>query len=264
MTAEATSADAARHRVLEGVLLRLAGRADAAELVLRGGMLLRHWFRPTPRLALDLDLVAPHPLTPAEARRYLPLFADATVADGVVFDLDRLHIEGIWQHTDNPGVRVYACDVVGGNEVDAQIDITGGPPPRPAPVLGELPTACGRVARVWVCRPESVAAQKVQALYQMGVLRWRPKDLNDLSLLLARVPLVPADLRGAMGAYLADVGGTPDDALALFGPTAWWGMKLSTARWLDFAAAGDPGVPRELSGVVAEVAGRLASGLEGK
>ncbi len=77
-------------------------------------MLLRHWFRPMPRTALDLDLVAPSPLTVEEAtRRYLPLFADTAVADGVTFDADRLHVEGIWRHTDNPGVRVHACGTAG-------------------------------------------------------------------------------------------------------------------------------------------------------
>src|SRR3954471_22380523 len=94
---------AVRHRLLEGVLLRLAQLPDAGGLVLRGGMLLRHWFRPTPRPAHDLDLVAPSPLTVEDAaRRYLPLFAD-DASDGVAFDADRLYVEGIWQHTDNPG-----------------------------------------------------------------------------------------------------------------------------------------------------------------
>ena len=58
MTIAATSLDATRHRLLEGVLLRLARLPDAGGLALRGGMLLRHWFRPLPREALDLDLVA--------------------------------------------------------------------------------------------------------------------------------------------------------------------------------------------------------------
>src|SRR5262249_31857389 len=157
---------------------------DAGGLVLRGGMLLRHWFRPIPRPALDLDLVAPSPLTVEEAaRQYLPLFADPAVADGVAFDTDRVHVEDIWQHTDNPGGRVHACGALGEDEAVFQVDITGGPPPRPAPVFGEFPTACGQSARVWMCRPESVVAQKTQALWHLGTMGWRPKDLNDLRLL---------------------------------------------------------------------------------
>ena len=189
MRTEATSLDTTRHRLLEGVLLRLARLPDAGGLVLRGGMLLRHWFRPMRRPALDLDLVAPSPLTVEEAaRRYLPLFAQSAVVDGVTFDAEGIHVEGIWRHTDNPGVRVYAYGILGEDEADFQVDITGGPPPRPAPVFGELPTACGQTARVWMCRPESIVAQKIQALWHLGMMGWRPKDLNDLRLLLARMP----------------------------------------------------------------------------
>ena len=262
MKTQATSLDATRHRLLEGVLLRLARLPDAGGLVLRGGMLMRHWFRPTPRRALDLDLVAPSPLTVEDARRYLPLFADDGVEDGVAFDVARLHVEAIWRPTDNPGVRVHATGVVSDIRVDIQVDVTGGPPPRPAPVFGELPTACGQPARVWTCRPESVVGQKLQALWQLGMHHWRPKDLDDLRLLLRRMPMDPAAVREAVAALFADLGGTGADARALFA-SSWWGMKMTSARWLDFVAARGRGAPPRLAEVVAEVAGRLAPILEG-
>jgi hypothetical protein len=227
-------------------------------------MLLRHWLRPVPRPALDLDLVAPGRLTVEEAaRRYLPLFADGGVGDGVVFDADRVHLEAIWQHTDNPGVRLHASGAVGGDEADFQVDVTGGPPPRPDPVLGDFPTACGQPARVWACRPESVVGHKVQALWHLGRMGWRPKDLHDLRLLLERVPMDPAALREAISASLAELGGTGDDARALFGASSWWGMKLSSARWHEFVRSSrGGGQPGGLAAVVAEVAARLAPALE--
>jgi hypothetical protein len=259
-----TAPDATRHRLLEGVLLRLARLPDAGGLVLRGGVLLRHWFRPLPRPARDLDLVAPAPLTTEEAsHRYLPLFA-VRVSDGVNFDADQLHVEGIWQHTDNPGVRVVALGEIDGDEAEVQVDITGGPRPRPAQVLGDLPTASGEVARVWMCRPEAVVGQKLQALWQHGVHCWRPKDLEDLRLLLARVPMNAADLSAAIVAYLADVGGTVNDARALFEPSSWWSLKLSVARWLDFARLSqEQEVPSDLGSVVEGIAGALGPILEG-
>jgi nucleotidyltransferase AbiEii toxin of type IV toxin-antitoxin system len=264
MKAEATSLDATRHRLLEGVLLRLARRPDAAEFVLRGGILMRHWFRPVRRPAEDLDLVATFPFAVEEAaRRFLPVLADGAVADGAAFDNDRVRVEGIWLDTGSPGVRVFASGLAGGAEADFHVDITAGPP-RPAPVFGAIPTACGQAARVWMCRPETIVGQKMQALCHLGMLSWRPKDLNDLRLLLARVPLDDAELRGAIAAYLADLGRTGGDARAVFGPSSWWGMKLSSARWLDFVKASrGQDVPRDLATVVAEVAGRLAPVLEG-
>jgi hypothetical protein len=131
-------------------------------------------------------------------------------------------------------------------------------------VLAAFPTACGQTARLWACRPEAVAGHKMQALWHRGMLGWRPKDLNDLRLLLARVPMHDADLRGAIAAYLADVGGTGADARAVFAPSSWWGMKRSSARWLDFVKSPQGrDAPRDLAGVVAVVAGRLALILEG-
>jgi hypothetical protein len=264
MGTTATSLDATRHRLLEGVLLRLARRPDADEFVLRGGMLMRHWFRPVPRPADDLDLVASFPFSVEEAaRRFLPVLADAA-PDGVAFDAERVRLDGIWLGTGTPGVRVFVSGTAGGAEAEFNVDLTFGPPPRPAPVLAEVPTACGEVARVWACRPEAVVGHKVQALWHRGMLGWRPKDLDDLRLLLARVPMDEAGLRGAVAAYLADVGGTGDDARALFGPSSWWGMKLSSARWLDFVKSPrGRGAPRALADVAAFVAGRLAPVLEG-
>lgn len=264
MRTEATSVDATRHRLLEGVLLRLARRPDAGGLVVRGGMLLRHWFRPIPRPAIDLDLVAPAPLTVEEvSREYLPLFAEPAGADGVVFDTHRIHIKAIWQHTDNPGVRLQASGAAGAGEVDFQVDITGGPRPRPAPLLGELPTECGQPARVWMCRPETIVAQKIQALYHLGMYGWRPKDLNDLRLLLAGVPVDDALLGEAIAAYLAHQGGTGADARSLFAPSSWWDMKFCSARWLDFVQASqEQDAPNDLGGVVATIAARLAPILE--
>jgi hypothetical protein len=251
---------AIRHRLLEGVLLRLAKLPDAGGIVLRGGMLLRHWFRPTPRPALDLDLVAHSPLAVTDAVGFLPMFAD-TVADGVTFDVNGIAVEGIWLQSDHPGIRMHVSGAYAGNEDDIQIDVTGGPPPRPAAVMSELPTATGAV-RLWTCRPESIVGQKIQALWHLGMLGWRPKDLDDLRLLLERMPMGDAALREAISATFAELGGTGRDARSVFAVESWWSMKHASARWGDFAReAGRDGV-RSLSAVVASVAVRLKPILE--
>jgi hypothetical protein len=225
-------------------------------------MLLRWWFRPLPRPAEDLDLIAPVTFGVEEVERRLwPLFAD-TAPDRVAFDVERVRFEAIMLDTGNPGVRVFASGTVDGAEEEFHVDVTAGPPPRPAPVFGAIPTACGEPARVWMCRPEAIVGQKIQALCHLGMLSWRPKDLEDLRLLLARVPMEDAALREAIAAYLADLG-KPAEARVMFGPLSWWGMKLSSACWLDFVKSSrGQGAPRMLADVIAEVAGRLAPILE--
>jgi hypothetical protein len=264
MNSEATSLDTIRHRLLEGILLRLAKRPDPGAFVLRGGMLMRHWFRPLARPAEDLDLVATFPFAVEEAAaRFLPVLA-VEACDGVVFDTDRVRVAAIWLDTGSPGVRVFASGLAHGVEIDFNVDITFGPSPRPAPVFGALPTTCGEVARVWMCRPEAVVGHKMQALWHRGMLAWRPKDLDDLRLLLTRVPMEDADLRGAIAAYLGDVGATGNEARALFGSSSWWGMKRSRARWQDFVRSPrGREAPRDLTIVVDQIAGRLAPIVEG-
>jgi len=249
------SSDKTRHRLLEGVLLRLARRPDVGEFILRGGMLMRHWFRPYIRPAEDLDLVVTFPFDIEDAvRRFRPVLTDQSIADGVTIDADGVRFEGIWLETGSPGVRVFATGEVDGDEIDFGVDLTFGPYPRPAPVFGAFPTAFGEDAHVWMCRPESVTGHKVQGMWQRGMLGWRPKDLDDLRLLLARVPMNADDLRTAIVAYLADVNATATDAKTLFGPSSWWGMKMSSARWMDYVRASRPrDVPRDLMGVVAEI-----------
>jgi hypothetical protein len=254
-----------RHRVLEGILLRLARLPDAGGLVLRGGMLMRHWFRPVPRPVEDVDLVATFPFSVEDAaRRFLPVLSDTAVADGVTFDAGRARVDGIWLDTHTPGVRIFASGVFNNVEADFHVDITFALRLRPAPVLGDLATASGLSARVWTCRPETILAQKMQALWHYGMLSWRPKDLNDLRLLLARVPMDAAEARDAILALFSALGGTMDDARALFAPSSWWGMKLTSARWMDFVKSPQGRhAPRDLSAIVTEIAGRLGPVLEG-
>jgi hypothetical protein len=255
-----SSVEETRHRLLEGVLLRLARLPDADHFILRGGMLMRLWFRPVARPAADLDLVATFPFSVEEtARRFVPLLADRGVDDGVTFDTERFRVEGIWQNTDFPGVRLFASGEVDGVEDEFSVDVTFGEPLLPKPEPGEYPTLGGeRSARLWMCRPETITGRKLHALMHMGMLHWRPKDLNDLRLLLDRVPMNPADLPAAIAASFTSRGNTTADARSLFRRDSWWTMKMSRARWQDFVEeSGGHAVPGNLAEVVAEVAERL-------
>jgi hypothetical protein len=260
-----TSAEIVRHRLLEGVLLRLARLPDGERFVLRGGMLMRLWFRPHPRAAGDLDLVGVFPFSVEEtARRFARLLADSDVDDGVTFDPERFRVEGIWLDTNFPGTRLLAAGEVGGIEDEFSVDVTFGEPLVPAPQPGEYPLLCGKqTARVWMCRPETITGRKLHALVQMGRLRWRPKDLNDLRLLLRRVPMNPSDLVEAIQASFTSRGNTNDDARAVLARDSWWTMKTSSVRWQQFVrGARGQDVSANLAEVVAEIRERLKPILE--
>lgn len=262
---KATSPGRIRHRLLEGILLRLARLPDADGFVLRGGMLMRLWFRPLPRPAADLDLVGTFPFSVEQtAQRFRRLLAEGGVDDGVSYDTERFRAGAIWANTDFPGVRIFACGEIDGVEGDFSVDVTFGEPLVPRAELGDYPTCgSGLTARLWMCRPETITGRKLQALVQMGMLRWRPKDLNDLRLLLSRVVMNPADLPEAIALSFTSRGHTLAEARAVFGQGSWWSMKLAAARWQEFARRSSrQKVPENLEGVVAEVSGRLQPILE--
>jgi len=253
------------YHLLEGMLLRLAPLPDADHYILRGGMLMRLWFRPYIRPAADLDLVSTLPFNVEDtARRFLPLLADRGVDDGVIFDTERFRVEGIWLNTDFPGVRLFASGEVDGVEDDVSVDITFGEPLVPVPKLGEYPMlGRGLTARLWMCRPETIVGRKLHALLHMGRQHWRPKDLNDIRLLLDHVPMNHADLPEAIAASFTSRGNTTADARTLFTRDSWWTMKMSAARWQDFVKESrEQQVPGNLARVVAEVAERLHPILE--
>jgi len=259
-----TAMNAIRHRLLEAVLLRLARLDDPAAFVLRGGMLLRLWFRPLPRPAGDLDLVATFPFDIDQARRRLaPLLADRGVEDGVTLDPERFRVDGIWLQTDFPGVRLFGTGTADGVEDEFSVDVTFGEPLVPAPEPGDYPMATSPLtARLRMCRPETIVGRKLHALNHMGSLHWRPKDLNDLRLLLGRLPLDADALPAAVAASFASRGDDPADARLVL-RREWWALKRSAARWRDFVRdARGQDVPRDLAGVVAEVADRLHPILE--
>src|SRR5262249_9764832 len=136
----ASSANSIRHHLLEGVLLRLARLPDADQFVLRGGMLLRLWFRPVERTAGDLDLAAMFPFDVEDAaRRLVPLLADRDVNDGVQLDAERVRVEGIWLDTPFPGVRMFGAGEVDGVEDEFSVDVTFGETLVPEPVLADYP-----------------------------------------------------------------------------------------------------------------------------
>jgi hypothetical protein len=113
------------------------------------------------------------------------------------------------------------------------------------------------MVRLWTCRPESIVGQKLQALWHLGKLGWRPKDLDDLRLLLDRMPMDDALLLEAISAAFAELGGAGRDARGVFAPQSWWSMKHASARWSDFAREAGRDDARNLPSVVAHVAARL-------
>lgn len=227
---DTTPSDAIRHRLLMGLIERIA-RADRG-FVLRGGMLTRMWVAPAPRVTRDLDYVAcfdfDRDATAARIARALAVAVD----DDVAIDASSLTAHGMWTDTAFPGVRLTCALGLGraGQRQRISIDVGFHDPLVPAATTIELPSG----ARAAACRPETQLAWKLHALAEMEH-GWRPKDVADLWLITRHAPWTTRDLTPAIEAAFASRG----FALARAASTlaaAHWTTKTARVRWDAYRA----------------------------
>lgn len=236
-----------RHRMLEGFLLRLARAPDADAFVLRGGMLVRHWFPGARRRVRDVDLVCRLPYDAADLRRRLcAVLSDGSVRDGVVFDTERLRIDPLWPDSAQPGLRLFALGRTDGRAGEMSVDLTFGLDIWPAAERREVAVAHGS-APLWVCRPEMLIGRKLRVTIDLSRRHWRPKDLADVWLMSQRgcpLPIVGEAIERTVPERRA-----VDELL----DRAWWAEPLAAARWGRFRREAGPAVPADLGRVVDEV-----------
>ena len=254
---EQTTVDQRRHRVLDAALTRLTRLPDADQFVLRGGMLLRQWFHSFDRPAADIDLVSLGQFDVQQiTEQLLPILSVDGVRDQIKFDRQRYRIQPIWTNTDFPGIRMFLRADTGGVAQAIHIDVTFGESLVPVPMLGDFRLDDGVVVQLKLCRPEAIAARKLHALADMGMRHWRPKDLNDIRLLLDHMEIDDTDLIAGIDYSFSSRGDPTTKARSMFSNESWWSTRTASARWHDYVSQCQ-NVPHDLDSVVGEVRERL-------
>lgn len=242
--------------VLERLLYRLGRSGHRDRFVLKGAMLLTTWLAHGDRGARDLDLLAYG--GSGEARIsgvFTEILATPVEDDGVVFDIDSLKLEPIRAGDDYGGTRLRTTATLAGARVAVIVDIAFGDSVRPGleeiayPVLLDQPAP-----RLLSYAPETVIAEKLQAMVSLGRANTRMKDFYDLWSLATQTPARdPTRLAEAIGATFArrctELPAAPPDALT---PT-FATDPLKQRQWSAFARdiADAPG---DLVEVVAAIA----------
>ena len=167
---------------LERLLYRLSISDQRERFVLKGAMLFATWrddpFRPT----RDLDLLGhgdPDPAAIAESVR--AICSVAVSDDGVVFDIEGIEAAPIRDEAEYAGVRVRTSATIAGAHLPIQIDVGFGDAITPEPVEIEYPALLEAPAPVLrAYPPETVVAEKLEAIVSLGVANSRMKDFYDL------------------------------------------------------------------------------------
>lgn len=149
--------------------------------VLKGALLITTWLDDPHRPTRDLDLLAFGDADPEALIKVFCSICTIDAKDGVTFDANNLSIDRIRDESDYRGYRIKANTIVDGARIRMVIDVAFGDAIEPGlqetdlPVLLDLPAP-----RLRSYPPETVIAEKFQAMVALGRANSRMKDFYDI------------------------------------------------------------------------------------
>ncbi len=167
---------------LERLLYRLSVSDQRERFILKGAMLFADWqnypFRPT----RDIDLLGLGDSDPAMVAASIRAITSVAVPDdGVVFDVAGVEAAPNRGEGEYPGVRVRTGATIAGARLPIQIDVGFGDVISPEAIEIEYPTLLEAPAPILrAYPPETVVAEKTEAIVSLGIANSRMKDFYDL------------------------------------------------------------------------------------
>ena len=187
---------------VERLLYRLGHLSESARFVLKGAALFYLWEDEIPRPTQDVDFLGFGDSSPeAVAQLFRDVCRVAVVPDGLIFVASSVKAARIRGRQEYGGVRVKLTAMLGGARVPLQVDVGFGDAVTPRPTEVEFPTLLDFPApRVRAYPPETVVAEKFQAMVVLGIANTRTKDFFDLFHLAETHEFNGAILAEAIGA----------------------------------------------------------------
>lgn len=170
----------------ERFLFRLAQSPHRSRFVLKGAVLLTIWTREPYRTTRDVDLLGYGNLNLASIRQvFAEILAVKIGDDGIVFDAEALEVGPIREEQEYGGVRIFVRAYIAGARVRLQIDVGFGGVITPEAMEVEYPTLLDSPPlKLLAYPPETVVAEKLEAIVRLGLVNTRMKDFYDLVILL--------------------------------------------------------------------------------
>lgn len=167
---------------LERLLFRLSVSKHRESFVLKGAFLFLAWEESVERPTRDLDLLAHGE---PELERFEQIFRDLSnlevESDGVVFLPNTVSGQIIREQAAYDGIRINLESRLGRARVHLQIDVGFGDAVIPEPMDIEVPVLLDLPKpRLKGYRPETVVAEKCEAMVALGLANSRLKDYYDL------------------------------------------------------------------------------------
>ena len=167
---------------MERFLHRLSCSQYADSFVLKGALLFRVWDVPDGRATKDIDFLAYVQNSPENIIAIVrDICAIEDPNDGLTFDPDTVNAKAIKKDAEYEGVRVRARCLLGNARISIQIDVGFGDLVHPDATRENYPVILDMEApSLRIYPPETVIAEKVEAMIHLGSLNSRMKDFYDV------------------------------------------------------------------------------------
>lgn len=166
---------------MERLLYRLSCSPYRDSFVLKGALLFRVWDVPDSRATRDIDFLAFLDNSP---ERIASIFREVCALDdddGLLFDPDSVAARKIKEDADYEGVRVRFRGLLGKARITMQVDVGFGDKVHPDVVRAKYPVILDLPApSLRMYPPETVVAEKAEAMVRLGNLNSRMKDFYDI------------------------------------------------------------------------------------
>ncbi len=169
--------------VLERMFYRIGVSRYAGRMILKGGNLFVCWqegfdFRPT----MDADMLFRGTGTPERLKEvFAEICTIQSVDDGLRFDMASLATRPILEEAEYGGVHVTIKAYIGRTVIAVQIDVGVGDAVTPVARRAKYPALLDFPApELRMYPPETVVAEKFEALVKRGMANSRMKDFYDI------------------------------------------------------------------------------------
>ena len=165
---------------VERVLCRLAASPHGERFLLKGATLFTVWEGSPHRATRDLDLLGLRRRSPEElVALFREVISMPVEPDGLVFG--EVTAEPIRAAMEAGGIRIVIRAELVGARIPVQVDVGFGDATVPPPVVVEFPTLLNTPKpKLRAYPPETVIAEKLEAMVRLGLANSRMKDFFDI------------------------------------------------------------------------------------
>jgi predicted nucleotidyltransferase component of viral defense system len=185
----------------ERLLFRISQSPYAGNFCLKGGALLYAFEKEASRPTLDIDLLSLK--IQRDVERFKGIFDEicgiSFPADGVQFETDRLAVREIMEQRKYAGLEIKAPVSLGNMKQLLKIDVGFGDVATPPPSVMIYPTLLDMEApEIKAYSPETIIAEKFEAMIDLAEANSRMKDFYDVYQLLSKDIFDPEILQEAV------------------------------------------------------------------